>query len=174
MIGFDNNKAIEVLDHILREQEGWRPLGGLFRRNRNNPQIYARNGRHVVLFGPIRVSPESLLDPNHLPSLQDEFEVYLEKIREELEKHIDALQPKDLTIVFTKGGALQVPDWFMDWCKQNGIRVRFTPDPERDSHCLHFVLEMRRLLEEIGCFEFQRHGDGYPGMLDDRCPLKNE
>lgn len=152
MISLDNNTTIEVLDHFLREEWKWRSLGGLFRRNRNNPQIYARDGRQIVILGPYRVNAGAF-DGIKVPLIQQEFEDYLEKVREELESHIGALRPEDLTIVFSGGGSLQVPDWFMEWCSRNGIRVFFTPDPQGrhggEESILDYVLNLRHLIDSL-------------------------
>lgn len=152
MISLDNNTTIEVLDHYLREDRRWRSLGGLFRRNRNNPQIYARDGRHIVVFGPFRVNPGTIAG-NKVPLIQEELEEYLEKVRDELGNHYSALRPEDLTIVFSGGGSLHVPDWFMEWCRGNGFRVFFAPDPhgshEGEKSMLDYILKLQDLFEGL-------------------------
>lgn len=156
MIALDNTTTIEVIEHVLQEQQGWRPIGGLFKRNRNNPQIYARAGKHSVLLGPIKVKPDLLLDPDHARVIQRNFEDYLRQVQQELQKHIAALQPKALTIVFSSGGSLRVPDWFMDWCHHMGIQVIFAPDPQErlgEESIFEYVLKMRQMLEKLELLE---------------------
>ena len=153
MISLDNRTTIEVLDHFLREKRKWRSLGGLFRRNRNNPHIYARDGRQIAIFGPFRVGPGTILAPHEPSLIQRVFEEHLEGVRDELEKHISALRPDDLTLVFSGGGSLQVPDWFMEWCCRNGIRVVFAPAPQGshggEESMLDYILNLRHLLDQL-------------------------
>ncbi len=152
MIAMDNTTTIEVIEHFLREQQGWRPFGGLFKRHRNNPRIYARAGKNIVLIGPYKVKPDILLDPAHARHLQDDFEDYLHQVQRELQNHIAAMQPKALTLVFSRGGSLQIPQWFLDWCQQMGIVVVFAPDPQEhpgEDNVLEYILMLRRMLEEL-------------------------
>lgn len=150
MISLDNNTASEILDYLLREKHEWRSLGGLSPRNRNNPQIYARDGRHIVIIKPFRVSPDSILQAGDDPCFQSDFEEYLNQLKEGLEKHIGAHQPKDLTMIISSGGSLLLPDWFMDWCNQYGFQVLFAPDPQeqpgQEEGILDYCHKIHRLL----------------------------
>ena len=62
------------------------------------------------------------------------------------------MQPKALTLVFSRGGSLQIPQWFLDWCQQIGIAVTFAPDPQEhpgEDNVLEYILMLRRMLEEL-------------------------
>jgi len=150
MISLDNNTASEILDHLLREKNQWRSLGGLFPCHRNNPQIYARDGRHIVIIAPFRVSPDLMLQAGEDPCFQSDFEDYLKQLKEGLEKHISAHRPRDLTMIISSGGSLLLPDWFMDWCNQFGFQVLFAPDPQehpgQEEGVLDYCQKIHRLL----------------------------
>lgn len=151
MVGISN--AIDIIGTVLKE-EGWREVGKLFGRNANNAVIYARHGRNVVLFGPFHVAPNRFFDPNFPMDLQDEFEDYLRRVMRELEDHLHAVNPRELSIVFHGGGTLRIPDWFLDWCRERGVVVHLAPDPQEsaakhDGSLFEFILKLGKLMRDL-------------------------
>lgn len=169
MVGISN--ATDIIGPALKN-EGWRTVGNLFGRSANNGAIYARNGRNIVLFGPFQVSPKRLLDPGFYQDLQGEFEDFLQRVKDELEDHLQAVHPRGMSIVFHGGGVLEVPDWFLEWCLHRGIQVHFAPDPQdcarrEEGSLLGFILQLRRLLEDLSEGRGSLVFDG-PGNEEDR------
>src|SRR5210317_2129602 len=111
MIGITS--TIRLIEELLGP-DGWRYMGGLFKRHKNNPNIYAKDGRIVVIQGPISVSAETLFSGGGGHQVQDDFEDYLQRLQKELQGHIGAVRPQGVALVMQGGGSLQLPQWFID------------------------------------------------------------
>lgn len=55
-------------------------------------------------------------------TLEDQFDDYLKRLQRQLQKTIAGGLPVT-DIYFPGGGTLPIPDWFRDFCAQNGIRI---------------------------------------------------
>ena len=43
----------------------------------------------------------------------------------ELQQEIEQLNPGVKLLVFQDGGTIPIPGWFTDWCRQNGIKIKW-------------------------------------------------
>lgn len=44
---------------------------------------------------------------------------FFKELLKEIEHHL----PKITKLVFQHGGSMPIPEWFIDWCKSNGIEI---------------------------------------------------
>jgi len=120
----------DLYELLCRElmSRGFSRVKKLF-RSRQMAEVYARQGHLVIIHAPYKVEgkPNKGIDETVLltaQEIQKEFEDYLQKIKNEIEKLQNTLAPKSISLIFQGGGNLTLPDWFYDWAEKNGIKIR--------------------------------------------------
>ena len=123
------------------EDDGWMPMHTRRpRRTRRasgqpfvgdlKPRTHVRNGDGCVVTGPMVVKPAS--NDRHAPpatalpspsDLQDAFEAELDRLSRQLANLRRALGSGRIRLVFSGGGTLQIPEWFLDRMRQLGVQI---------------------------------------------------
>ena len=100
------------IEHILwRNGYNKRP----WRQGKLGVKVYEKNNKAIVLIPTIEIQPPFICSQSK--AVDDYFT--------ELKKLLTGLNNKfKLTDIFLPGGGtIPIPEWFSDWCKQNGIKI---------------------------------------------------
>ena len=46
---------------------------------------------------------------------------FFDQLQREIEKHLPGVNK----LIFQDGGTIPIPSWFTDWCRQNGIKIKW-------------------------------------------------
>ena len=87
-------------------------------------QVYERGGRVIV------VIPSIELPPPVIQPIPQSIADYFKRLCDVLSGLGKKFKVTDL--VLPGGGVIPIPEWFIDWCKKNGIRIHIV-EPESSS-----------------------------------------
>lgn len=111
---------IDVMEVLLKQLKirGWRENGGY--AIRDNPRVLERDGKRVAAVKPIKIDPFKLIQTEI-----DNFFRYL----------IDIINKNGIKIVFLAGGGtIPIPDFFLDYCRENGINILMVTNDNIDQY----------------------------------------
>jgi hypothetical protein len=100
---------IDLMDTFLKrlKKSGWKQNGGY--AIQDNPRVLERNGKKIAVIKPIKVDPYKIL--------QDEIDKFFRSLTNIILKN-------GITDVFLQGGGtIPIPQFFLDFCKENGIKI---------------------------------------------------
>lgn len=95
----------------LLEKEGQKRI--LPKNDKLGVEIYEDNDASITILIPGIIRRPSV----GIESSDDFFK--------ELQKEIEHYLPKIKTLVFQEGGNIPIPDWFLNWCRDNGVVVKW-------------------------------------------------
>ena len=86
--------------------KNWKQNGGY--AIRGNPRVLERSGRHIAVVKPITIDPKKL---------QEEVDKFFKSL-------IDIIRKNGIKDVFIPGGGtIPIPQFFLDFCRENGINI---------------------------------------------------
>jgi hypothetical protein len=98
--------------------KGWNQNRGYGQKD--STRVLERNGIHIAAVKPIRI--------NSIKTLESEIEKFFKTL-------MGIIQRKGIKIVFLPGGGtIPVPQFFLDFCKKNGVEIHILTAENIDQH----------------------------------------
>jgi len=100
---------IDIIEILLKQlkDKGWQQNKGYAQRG--NPRVLERNGQRIAVVKPIKIDP--------FKKLQNEIDNFFRLLIKVISKN----EIKDIYI--PGGGTISIPQFFSDYCKENGIQI---------------------------------------------------
>jgi hypothetical protein len=109
---------IDVMEVLLKrlKNRGWRQNGGY--AIRGNPRVLENYGEQIAVVKPIKIDPFKVL--------QDEIDKFFRSL-------INIINKNGIKNVFLPGGGtIPIPQFFLDFCKENGINIHVVTNENID------------------------------------------
>ncbi|GAA4074087.1 hypothetical protein GCM10022389_19540 [Flavobacterium cheonanense] len=110
---------IDLIEILLKrlKSTGWIQNGGY--AIRENPRVLDRFGIRIAVVKPIRIDPFKIL--------QDEIDKFFTSL-------ISIIKKNGIKNIFLPGGGpIPIPQFFLDFCRENGINITVVTDENIDS-----------------------------------------
>jgi 2-hydroxy-3-keto-5-methylthiopentenyl-1-phosphate phosphatase len=109
---------IDLMEVLLKrlKNSGWKQNGGY--AIKGNPRVLERYGKKIAVVKPIKIDPFKVL--------QDEIDKFFRSL-------IDIINKNGIKNVFLPGGGtIPIPQFFLDFCKENGINIHVVTNENID------------------------------------------
>jgi hypothetical protein len=110
---------IDLMEILLKRltSKGWAQNNGYAQRG--NPRVLDRSGIKIALVKPIKIDPFKIF--------QDEIDKFFTSL-------ISIIEKNGIKKIFLPGGGpIPIPQFFLDYCRENGINITVVKDENIDS-----------------------------------------